>query len=1269
MNKLGHYVFLLFILTKAWGGGGQEDFLVRKIAVTEGLSNGKVNCIAKDSLGYVWFATANGLTRYSGSTFKKYNVQLQATFSDPSVLKVVAHDGNLYALFQGGAIYEYDYLNDQWFPILEITDERFLSLCVITSTRFLIGTTQGVFYYEKDSRKLSKKLLPDLLYIRKILKVEDRILLSSSKGLVIATFSEDQEFEIQQIVLSGMDILDFERARNQELWIGTDGDGLYCYQNGEARNVRVTENNQTTIRDISIRKDGSVIVGIDRHGLFLLDTFGKVLSYVSHDPDNKNTITQNSVNTTYVDEEDVIWLGIGEIGLNLLYPNREQFQRIARTPGTDNTIYNEIIRAIYQDQKGTIWFGTELGLSSLSVTGIWTNYKEIGFFKSVPVLTISNYQEDLLLGTYGEGLIRFNPKTKSAEKFNPNIKLRRVYSVFQADNYLWVGGIDGQVYRLYGDSIIETYSAGQAKAFTKKNNNQLVVGSVEGVYTIDIKQQSVTKYTRNSWPIGNIYALYYDSNKDLLWIGNDNGLIKLNYGSGEVFPVNDFSLASGAVYSIIHEGGGDLWIGAEKGLFKYAIERDWFRGYTSEDGQFTNEFGFGARARLIDQRLAFGGPDGAVILDPKLISEDNLKPRIHFSEFLINGSEPENKSFKNLNFLEKIKLEHDENTLEFNVDFIKFHGNKDFRLEWQLKGWDREKRYADNDPSIIYRNLPPGNYELLVSVLNADGVRSVNNLQLKLTIKNPYWFQWWAFILYTCLLGMITYIFILISRARQDKKLNDEKIRFFIDVAHDIRTPVSLIRLASDQILKKNNIEDSVQIINRYTRNLNEYVTELLDFQKSERNMLRIKVSEFDIISLLKQTIEDFKPLADQKGLTIQVDIPSEQMVWGDKDQLGRVFTNLISNAIKYNHDGGLIAIRMSEEDSALLIKFRDTGLGIPKSHIDKIFTRFYRADNVVEQNIRGTGIGLMLSKRIAELHRGNLTVDSIENVGSTFILELLLGKSHFNPSEIKTVDSIDRINKITETNIKSRKSILVIEDNEDILRFIERSLAQDYFILTSNDGKDGLFQIFENHPDLVITDIMLPGMNGKEICHVVKNDKKTNGIPVIILTALTGMDDKIAGLEVGADYYLEKPFDIEVLRLAVKNLLRRSQLDKEINEKSQKVVSKNPEESFLSSVIDIINANITNHEFSIDHLCDELGLSRSNLFRKMKAISGMSPSDLIQEIKLNKAKQYLKEDPNARIDDIAYKCGFNDPKYFSTLFKKYFKMTPSEFQSSNRSL
>jgi signal transduction histidine kinase len=502
--------------------------------------------------------------------------------------------------------------------------------------------------------------------------------------------------------------------------------------------------------------------------------------------------------------------------------------------------------------------------------------------------------------------------------------------------------------------------------------------------------------------------------------------------------------------------------------------------------------------------VAFGGPKGAVLFDPDKLLKDDASPKIYISNFEINGAKPENDLLQNVNQKRAIDLPYRDNTLTFDLDYLKLHGSPEFYLEWQLVGHDDAVNRGSNVHSITYRDLKPGNYQLKASAINADGFSSSNNINLKIAIDKPFWFQWWAIIFYVLFVSAITYLVIVVNRARQNKKFSEEKIKFFIDVAHDIRTPVSLIRLASDQLLQNNNIEESVQIINRYTKNLNEYVTELLDFQKSERKMLRIIAQEFDLIPVLQNIVEDFKPMADQKDINIESDLPETLKVWADKVQLGRVFTNLMSNAIKYNHNNGKIWISTDVNEDRIEISVRDSGLGIPKNQLEKIFLRFHRADNALETEVRGTGVGLMLSKRIVELHKGTIWCESEENVGSTFKIKLLHGTHHFNPNDLRVKDTSSAINLITDAQIKGKKLIMVIEDNEDILSYIQRSFVEDYSVLTATDGKEGLFKIIENKPDLIISDVMLPSLNGKEICHIIKNDHKLSGIPVILLTAIS---------------------------------------------------------------------------------------------------------------------------------------------------------------------
>ncbi|MEM1405204.1 MAG: ATP-binding protein [Bacteroidota bacterium] len=1254
---------LCLFLTLAWVAHGQSQYGINKITVSDGLSNGRINDIEKDSLGYMWFATANGLTRYSGSSFKKYELTVKEKASDPGVFKLMQTQDRLLAMQHTGAVFQYDYAYDRWELLFEIPDEIFISLAEIDGQKLIIGTITGFFIYDFQNGNISPRQFEEIRYIRKIKRVGMSVYLSSSKGVHKLTLKPSNEWELERTLLAQSDILDFEIDVHQTIWIGTENEGLYRSNGSNVMEVKFVDNDLLSIRDIEIDDQGSLLIAVDRLGLFVLDAFGNKTTSFSHNPDDNFSISQNSINTI-CSEKGIIWLGVGELGLNVLKRVRSNFENIIHRRYSKNTISNDLIRAIYQDDAGLLWFGTESGLNMRDLDGNWYSFENLAMLNT-PVLSITQYEGKLLLGTYGYGLLSLDLEKRTVAPFSDALPLKRIYAMHKQDGFLWVGGIDGPVYQMKGDSVVTHYATGQVKTFVEKNELELLVGCVEGVYSIDINKRTVEKYDFGDYHISNIYSLHFDTNEDHLWIGNDNGLSQFNFESREINMIDDFNNAVGAAYSILQLTENELWVAAEEGLFKYSISQNRYRKYAAEDGQNIEKFGWGARTILRDKRLAFGGPKGAMIFDPGKIQSDADPYKIYISDFEVNGVSTDPTS-KSLNYSESLYLDHNENTLLFEFDFVKLGGSSEFQLDWFLEGYDGDVQSSNKQKTVVYRDLRPGKYVLNAAVYNSDGLISDDQIKLPIEIKKPFWMQWWAFAVYVLILALVIYMYITINRERQNKKFSDEKIKFFVDVAHDIRTPVSLIRLASDQLLEKQNIEESVNIIKRYTSNLNEYVTELLDFQKSERKKLRILASEFDLVHLLISIINDFNPMLDQKSIRVKQDFPERLMIWGDQVQLGRVFTNLISNAIKYNHEGGSIEVEIKMKDHLIQVMVKDTGLGIPKSQIDQIFMRFHRADNALENDVRGTGIGLILSKRIVELHKGAISCQSEEKVGSTFKVELLTGRDHFDPSDIKATESTaSAINRLTESSVKGKKSVLLIEDNEDLLAFLKRSLSQDYFIMTATDGKEGLYKLFENLPHLVVSDVMLPSMNGKEICHIVKNDKKTSHIPVILLTALSGMDDKIAGMEVGADMYLEKPFDVEVVKLAIKNLLKRSSIDQQINEKSpnQRKIQ-NPDESFLSNVIDIINENLIRHDFSIDQLCDKVGLSRSNLFRKMKSITGSSPSDLIQEIKMNKAKELLANEPHARIEDVAYRTGFNDPRYFSTLFKKHFKKTPSEFQA-----
>jgi DNA-binding response OmpR family regulator/two-component sensor histidine kinase len=508
---------------------------------------------------------------------------------------------------------------------------------------------------------------------------------------------------------------------------------------------------------------------------------------------------------------------------------------------------------------------------------------------------------------------------------------------------------------------------------------------------------------------------------------------------------------------------------------------------------------------------------------------------------------------------------------------------------------------------------------------------------------------------------LIVYLIFRISRANIQKRFNENRIKFFVEVAHDIRTPVSLIQLLVKQLSNQENTEKSIELIQRNSQNLNEYVNQLLDFQKIDRNQLKLSVSKVDLKDCLAKIINDFTPILQEKSLDISLEV-KHIPVWFDVAKMNRIFYNLISNAIKYSNEGGEIKIKAYLDDTSLKTEFIDNGVGIPEKQQELIFNRFTRGTNVSNKGIPGTGIGLLLSKKIVELHGGKILLESKENIGSKFTIVLPSGTEHYSNEYFVDESNKEDSKAGIDDLITKNKLILLVEDNEELRAAVKNELVKNYNVIESSNGKEGLLLALSKNPDLIITDVMMPGMNGKELCNLLKTNFKTSHIPIVMLTALANIDDKIQGLENGADAYVEKPFNVSILTATINNLIRsRENVNSLLDDKKVKK-QLTPDESFLSDVINIIKENLTEKDFSIDTLCEVMGLSRSNLFRKLKGLVNMSPSDLIIKIKLGHAEELMKKKAHNRISDIAYESGFHDPKYFSTLFKKHYRKTPKEF-------
>ncbi|TLX75635.1 response regulator [Labilibacter sediminis] len=1264
-------LFVVLLLLCPLNAGAYE---VKHISVEDGLSNGKVNAFETDSLGYMWLGTSIGLNRYSGYEIKQYAISEFSKSKNNNITEIINYNGELFIIGSDGVLLQYRYDQNDFVELFYRPSYKFISACVVDH-KIVFGLPQGILMYDLDKKSLGEVMYPGFTYNRRLIVKEQSVYSATSKGVVVYDY-EQGNLNVVDTLLSGKDIITVSIDDKRRVWIGTERDGLFVKDSNKLIDVELYNSSLKTysVRDIAFNTHGDAVIAVDRLGLYIVDDSFEVKHHFMNDPDQKNTLRQNNIDRIFIDNSNVYWLAVGEIGVDLLYSKDNPFENISHVLNDKNSIHNNIIRSIYEDEDGNLWFGTEDGISRLNKNEQWTNFNRSLKLEKTSILSINEYQGKLILGTYGEGLLMMDGLSGRAKELlkDQQKKLNLIFSTFTKEDELWVGGNDGPLSLYNKGEFVQQFPIGRIRCMVEGDDDFMYAGSVAGVFILNKRNYSFQKLNNPQYPdknvLANTYALCLDVKQNTLWIGNDAGIHSYSLKNNQFkhYDLLDTNKL-GIVYSIQQDNEGLLWMGTSTGLWRFNVQDSFFRKYDQEEGVEANEFGFGASTKLRDGRLAFGGPDGAVIFNPEHLVQDALASSLFVSDFKINGVQANSIiNTGDINYQNKLELNYDQNSLSFTAEVLKFHGPKKNMFQWQLKGYDENPILSEDSRTVSYSKLPSGSYVLNITSFNADGVQAPYVFKKEIVIKNPFWKTWWAYLFYFVVIGVLVSLILLMGRARNQQRFSDEKIKFFVNVAHDIRTPVSLIQLLINQLSATERNKDAIELIRRNTSSLNEYVSQLLEFQKAERQKLKLSVEEVKIKSLLKVLATDFQPLLEKKSMDLNISSPDVN-VWVDKSKMSRVINNLISNAIKYGEEGGAINIQVKVNEDNIKIDFSDNGLGVPEKQQKQIFTRFTRGDNVHQSGISGSGIGLMLAKRIVELHQGKISLQSKENIGSTFTVELQKGSKHFKNDEIKTVETTDSGYDKVPDMIGENKLALLVEDNEDLRATIKSELDKSYRVIEAPNGKEGLVLAIEKNPDIIITDVMMPQMNGKELCQIIKSNIKTSHIPVVMITALGGVEDKVEGLDVGADAYVEKPFSIEVLKATINNLLRTRQALGNVagKEDIKKANYTSPDEEFLSTAVELIKENITDRDFTIDVLCEKLGFSRSNLFRKLKGLTGMTPSDLMIKIKLNHAVELFKSNQNMRIADIAYESGFHDPKYFSTVFKKFYGKTPKQFMES----
>jgi ligand-binding sensor domain-containing protein/signal transduction histidine kinase/DNA-binding NarL/FixJ family response regulator len=1116
--------------------------------------------------------------------------------------------------------------------------------------------------------------------------------------------------------------------KQQNLWFGTETGGLNLFQKKDQSFTRFQHTEGTgggivhnAIRKMIIDRHGELWIGT-QEGLSILQPQSRTFRSFQHRKANNQSLNQNSIYSLYEDRNGSVWIGTYYGGVNVRYAfatNFKTWQYDEKQPGLNHNVISSIV----SDQDDNLWIGTEGGgLSHFNKnTKAFRAYNyshgDAGSLGSNLVKILYRDKENhLWIGTHGGDLNLFNPANQHFVHYRTqgekgsSTRSEIVALLEDHKGALWVGSQTGlKIFKKSGAELspspqipaVKNLSSKNIKVLFEDSRKNIWIATTAGLYQYIPGAASLLyfKLSQGSNSVNNnanyINCIQEDS-KGNIWVGlYYGGLSKyeLQFKTfRKPYTVKD-GLANNNVLGILEDGQQQLWISTSNGLSKFDPQRHVFQTYTTSDGLSSDEFNYNSFFKATDGTMYFGGFNGLTYFQPEEIGKNSFKAPMVFTGLRL-FNEPigirsrEQLLDRDIGFTKKLVFKHDQNifSIEFALlNYIKAGKNK---YAYKLEGIN-EEWIESHTPAATYTNLPAGSYTFLVKGANNDGVWS-SPIQMQIEISPPLWKTWWAYGLYAVLLAVviffITRFFYLRGLLRKDEELHQIKLNFFTNISHEIRTHLTLIMAPVEKLMDNQKDPKAIEQLKGIKNNadrLLKLVSELMDFRKADTKNLKLKVAQYDLVPFIQDIYNSFKELSVKKQIGFTFEHPGQTvLLYFDSEQLEKVFFNLLSNAFKFTPDHGKITIVVYQQAEEVQVHIVDTGRGISPEYLDQLFVNYFQVDDHSIQNT-GYGIGLALSRHIIELHKGKIEVKSETARGqqhghTCFNICLRSGKQHFSEDQLRAqphplkpfIIPLIESEPTSDLEIapKSTKdyTIQIVEDHTGLQQLIRESLEQDYHILLSSNGKQGWDMAVSEIPDLIISDVMMPEMDGFTLCDQLKKDERTDHIPVLLLTAKTEQNDQITGLSRGADVYLTKPFSVKVLQLQVHNLM---QAREKLRRKYSKGFIPEPNplepdqagEQFLSRMVLLIEQHMEDEDFGVEMLAEKTGMSLPVLYKKLKALTGLSVNDFSKTIRLKKAAQLLLQ-KKYTVYEVGYMVGFSDRKYFSREFKKQFGKTPTDY-------
>ncbi len=1325
---------LLFTLSQ-WIAAG--EFRFRHYQAEDGLSYNSVRSILQDCRGFIWIGTENGLNRFDGYSFREFkNGRADGGALNNRYISALLEDekGTIYIGTNEG-MYTYDPETERFTPFsvktasgISITSDINNMMLDKSGNLWIATYGQGIFSYNLSGKTLyqylfsyhkSGRIKSDL--INCIYVDRSNRIWAGQKRLILLNRKKNR-FEFVSFEVEGTNVLSsiyriFEDS-GRNLWLGTWDQGI-CRLDLKTRKAISYLSPKSPggilhVHEISEYRPGELLIGSD-DGLSLFNTRFLIHRLFTSSETDPTSLSDKFVYPIYKDREGGLWVGTYYGGLNYVSPTSGLFERYTHSRYV-NSVNGNVIGGFTEDKSGNLWIASDDGGLNRwdKRSGLFTAYMPQPGSNSISYHNVHAMcwdNDNLWIGTYSGGLNVLDTRTGKFKQYvsysnNPNtLDGSSIYAIFKdRSQRMWVASMSGlNIYNRAKDNFTRVKNFGGTTIDIEQDKRgRLWFGTWgKGLFCLDEAKHQWSNYLNRagdttSLPSNQVNCMLIDR-KQQLWIGTTNGMCRYDE-AGTRFVRIHLNIPSITICAII-EDHDLLWITTSKGLVRYNTLNGQCQVFTQSDGLLSDQFIANSGFKSSDGKIYIGTANGFNAFYPHKIAHNTFVPPVAIIRLEIFNKEvsvgDDGPLPKALSAMKQIDLSYKENVFSFDFVALSYNTPEKNKYAYKLEGFDKDWNYVSNQHKATYTNLPAGSYTFRVKACNNDGVWNEEGASVKVVIHPPFWLTPVFKLFYVLLfMGLIVWMakswMARTERQHKEKidQLNREKetelynakISFFTTIAHEIRTPVSLIIGPLEKIMASFSelpdvMRKDLNIIDRNSQRLLLLVNQLLDFRKVEQGALALTFIHRNVPELLRSTFDRFHPLVDQKGIEFVYACPNPALEADiDQEALTKIVSNLLSNAMKYAKGKIVISCLSDAEHFEILVT--DDGQGIPDAEKEKIFLPFYQVAAGVKP---GTGIGLSLVKSLVDAHGGEISVTDAFPAGTCFTVSLPLRNdavvsgdivpesSAFEEPELNDVKTTDYLD-VADSKSKEKPLLLIVEDNPEMRGFLQDSFSSDYSVITAEDGRDGLDKLKNSEVSLIISDLMMPNMDGLQFCSALRANILTSHIPVVLLTAKTDLNTKIEGMNSGADAYVEKPFSIRFLKAQIRNLIElRKSLRQKYSEMPfvplNSIAGNKADEEFLSKMNVIIENNISNPDFSIELLSDELAISRSGLFAKIKTLAGVTPNELMQVVRLKKAAELLAEN-KYRINEIAYMVGFNNPSYFTKCFQKQFGVRPGEFMN-----